>query len=84
MESIFLSKANQCGAKMKIKIIYTNGKEKLGTDYFDIADPSWQDEMQKRGMGLGAKFAHTGNGKQVWGIKYDDKHSDKLTESNED
>jgi hypothetical protein len=66
------------GYKMKIKITYTNGIKNLGTDYFDIADPTWQDKMQKRGKELGAKFGVGNNGKSIYGIKYDDKHSDKM------
>lgn len=69
---------------LTIKLAYSNGKKTLGYDYFSLSDPTWEDKMQERGRAVGAKFAHTKDKKQVYGIKYDDKHSDKRTEMNED
>lgn len=62
---------------MKIKITYTNGKETLGTDTFDIANPTWEDKMQKRGRELGAKFGRTEDRMSSYNIKYDDKVNSK-------
>lgn len=69
---------------MKLSITYTDGVRTLGTDTFDIANPTWQDEMQKRGRAVSAKFARTRDGRQSYNIKYDDKHSEGLTASDED